>query len=267
MNNDIIKHIEKTLQEIITSYYANNSINIFDKFIDICQQYYDGPAHSIAEIKLKQNTKLKGDIFEHFAHKYLQHAYKTTFTNIWLLKDTPEEVLTKLKLKRHDLGIDLLAVDSSDKYYAIQAKYRKKGYKSVHGISWRQLSTFYALVNRTGPYERCIVITNADFVRHIGKKTKQDQSICHGTLSKLPMDSWIKMANIPGQTLGNVLDTNAPTKTTDETISTDTLETCASTTVLEDKPKKIIIIRKKETTPLSDIELIRKKRLEYLGSG
>ena len=234
MNHELIHNIEKNLQNIIISHYANKSINIFDKFIEHCQNYYEGPAHSLAEIRLKHNTKIKGDIFEHFALKYFQHAYnhKNTikFTNLWLLKDVPEEILSHLKLTRNDLGIDLLAVDNALKYYAIQAKYRKKGYKATHGISWKQLSTFYGLINRTGPYVKAIVITNADYVRHIGKKTQQDQSICYGSLSKISIDNWVAMANFKSDILRD--------------LSTNT--TINSNTILSNAPgiKKIIIKRK-----------------------
>ena len=284
MNNDLIIRIEYILQKIVINYYKDKSKTIFDEFIKFCQEYYDGPAHTLAEIKLKQNTKIKGDVFEHFAYKYLQHAYTIKFDNIWLLKDAPDEVLVKLNLRRNDLGIDLLA-EKGKKYYAVQAKYRKRGYKTHYGISWKQLSIFYGLISRSGPYEKCIVITNADFVRHIGRKTKQDQSICYGRLNKIDIGSWVAMANFTENSVGNganfiensvgnsvditntinnstntistvdnvsMVKTTTITTPTETTETTETIATTATTATTEttaitattDTPKKILIKKK-----------------------
>ena len=69
------------------------------------------------------------------------------------------------------MGIDLLGIDDEDRYYAIQAKYRKRpNSEKKISITWKQLSTFYALCLNSGPYHKHIIITTADYVRHIGKK-------------------------------------------------------------------------------------------------
>ncbi|GAG84464.1 unnamed protein product, partial [marine sediment metagenome] len=83
---------------------------------------------------------------------------------------------------------------NDNKYYAIQCKFRKLNpLKKKTGIPWKQLSTFYALVYKTGPYEKHIVMTNTNFVRHVGKKTKKDLSICYGTFKNIGQFDWIKM--------------------------------------------------------------------------
>jgi len=215
MNVKLLSQVEKYIQDIILSHYKNTSINIFDEFVKMCQSYYDKPAHNFAELKIKNNTKLKGDIFEHFAYKYFRECYPD-IQDVWLLKDLPEEFREKLSLKSSDLGIDLVARNNKGEFYAIQAKYRKKGYKLKTGISWKTLSTFYALCNRTGPYKRHIIITNADYVRHIGHKTKLDYSICIGTLKNITIDNWLKIANLQGHSLNNttgtILDEPIPVK-------------------------------------------------------
>ena len=76
-----------------------------------------------------------------------------------------------------------------------QAKYRKRNKDKKTGITWKQLSTFYALALKTGPYKKHIVFTNADFVRHIGKKTKQDETINYNSLNKINHFDWMKIAN------------------------------------------------------------------------
>lgn len=198
---DLNQTIERSIQKILLKSYENKAINIFDEFLQFCQEYFDKPVHTMAEIKLMRNTKLKGDIFEYFAVKYLKYCYGTKFDNVWLLKEVPDEILTELKLKRNDMGIDIICQVKNKtktlvaKYYAVQVKYRKKGYRTNNCVSWKQLSTFYGLVNRTGPYEKHIVITNADYVRHIGNKPKKDQSICYKALRNISKEKWCLMSS------------------------------------------------------------------------
>jgi hypothetical protein len=75
MNDVLLSQIEKYVQQIILAHYKNHTINIFDEFVKMCQAYYDKPAHNFAELKIKNNTKLKGDIFEHFCYKYFKVCY------------------------------------------------------------------------------------------------------------------------------------------------------------------------------------------------
>ena len=66
----------------------------------------------------------------------------------------------------------------------------EKNKKKTTSISWKSLSTFYALVYRTGPYEKHVVMTNVDCVRHAGKKTTKDKSICLKKFQKLKFSNW-----------------------------------------------------------------------------
>jgi len=205
MNDSILHKIEVYIQDSIRDFQQSTDgqhINIFDRFIERCQFYYDQPAHSLDEIKLHMNKKLKGDIFEHFCQKYVQICLG--LPEVWHLKDTPEAVLTKLNLRRHDLGIDLIARDVKGGYYAIQAKYRKRTTsKQYSALTWKQLSTFHAMVSRSGPYVKHIVITNADYCRQFGRKTAKDKSICYGTLKNIKVSDWMLMAGMSGRTLGD----------------------------------------------------------------
>ena len=192
--------VEQNIQKAVFESYSNPSLNIFDRFIDLCQTHYDRPVHSITELRERKNTKTKGDIFEYFCLKYLKCC--CNMQEVWLLQDIPNDILSKLNLKRYDMGIDIISLDSNDKFHAVQAKYRKKNkYKAKSGMTWKQLSTFYALVNRSGPYHKHVVMTNADYVRHVGKKTRKDQSICLGTLRNISKEKWLLMANMHGHTL------------------------------------------------------------------
>jgi hypothetical protein len=172
------------------------STNIFDSFIEKCKYYYEQPAHSIKEIKLKNSTKVKGDIFENFAYMYFTCVKNW---NVWFLNDIPKDLKDKLHLGKIDLGIDLIA-EHEGKYYAIQVKYRKYNQKKATVLGWKQLSTFYALADRTGPWEKHIVFTNANYIRRAGMKTTKDWSICLGTLRGLKRHHWESMVGFKSQT-------------------------------------------------------------------
>ena len=275
MQDNIIYQLESYIMSSINEHYTDKS-NIFDKFISRCQLYYDRPAHSIGEIKLKMNKKLKGDIFEHFCYKYLLHCYPN-ISNVWFLKDLPDDLCLKLSLKKNDLGIDLVAKDTHNKFYAIQAKYRKRNqYKPITVVGWKELSTFYGIVNKTGPFYKHIVITNANYIRHIGNKTIKDKSICYLSLKNIKLDQWLAMTNIVGHSLlttstietpdNNIIEISDNDTVNNETIIdkvdelNDTSESSNSIKVKLPTPK--ITFKKKIPLPLTNEE-IRLKRLAY----
>ena len=197
MNPVTIAQLESYIQSSLQS-----DENIFDYFIEQCRLYYDRPAHSIGEIKNKLSKKVKGDVFEHFAYLYFS---KVKGWDTWFLKDLPSEIRTQLKLAKVDLGIDLVARESfgakGDKWYAIQAKYRKKGSKPKTVLGWKQLSTFYGIVSKTGEWTKHIVFTNADYIRHVGTKTIKDKSMCIGTLRGIKRHEWEAMLGHQGYTV------------------------------------------------------------------
>lgn len=247
MNQDLIHRIEITIQKaIVDSNDKEESSTIFDYFLEECENYYKSPSHSIYELKQKQSTKIKGDIFEHFCLLYFKKIYG--LQEIWLLQDLPENILQTLGLKRNDLGIDLIGIDYKLRYYAIQAKYRnrKNMYKKYRGLTWKQLSTFYALVYRTGPYYKHVVITTCDYVRHIGgRKTSQDQSICYTRLKNILKEKWMELANYG---TGHKLVNYIADKTNDKNEQEKTTK------------KEIIIIRKKNSNP--SLERLRELRVK-----
>ncbi len=209
MNDQILSNIQLTISQLLATVNNVNNVNndnMFDRVIRKFQQYYDRPVNSLTDMRSRNNTKVKGDIFEHFCLLYFKHCYsyhQESLVHVWLLKDIPDEIRDMLNLSRQDLGIDLVGVDKYGRYYAIQAKYRKRNaYKQKTGIPWKQLSTFYGIVSKTGPYYKHIVITNVDYVRHIGNKTIKDQSICVGTLKNITHNQWLIMSGDTGRMLG-----------------------------------------------------------------
>ena len=172
---------------------------LFDQFILECQKWYAEPAHTFTEMRTRDNKKIRGDVFEDFCVLYLRHV--VGYSQVWLLKDVPEDILTLLSLKRPDVGIDILC-ERDGKYSAVQCKYKKHvGHKSKTIVTWKQLSTFYALVLRTGPWEKYVVMTNCDYVRHMGKKTPRDLSICLARLRNITKEQWTAMCGLTGHVL------------------------------------------------------------------
>ena len=172
---------------------------LFDLFLTECQKWYDQPAHTFTEMRTRDNKKIRGDVFEEFCVQYLKHVRK--LTNVWLLKDVPEELLSTLSLKRPDVGIDIVA-EKDGKYYAVQCKYKKESPRSQ--VTWRELATFQGLCAKTGPYEKHIVMTTAHSVRHQGAKIAKDLSICLAGLRGISSEEWVKMCGLTGNTIGNV---------------------------------------------------------------
>jgi superfamily II DNA or RNA helicase len=71
-------------------------------------------------------TKLAGDVFELVVKLYLQVSpvYKTKLKKVYLLKEIPAALKTKLNIPNEDEGIDIIAETFDKEFYAIQCKYR-----------------------------------------------------------------------------------------------------------------------------------------------
>jgi len=179
--------LQKEMSKLIAS-----SDNSADKILSICEHFYNKPANNMEELK-NRNLKVKGDIFEYFCQLYMKKCYK--LKKVWLLNEVPDNIKKELNLNKNDFGIDLVGIDYNDRYYAIQAKYRKRNSDKKTSITWKQLSTFYALCARTGPFYKHIVFTTANYVRRIGKKDEKDVTIGFSKLSKINHFDWINMCD------------------------------------------------------------------------
>lgn len=234
------------LQNILYTIFLRSPVNLFDEFISECQKWYEVPAHSFVEMRKRDNKKIRGDIFEEFCVLYLK--YIKSYDNVMLLKEVPSELLEKLSIKRRDMGIDLI-VEHNNNYYAVQCKYKKNKTKRKNIVSWKALSTFYALCLRSGPWTKYIVMTNCDYAKHEGTKSEKDLSLCLKTFQNIDKDNWLKMCNLNGNILNNGINDcneNILIKTCEEIKTQEIKET-----------KKNIIVNKKPS-----IEELRKLRLE-----
>jgi predicted helicase len=129
------------------------------------------------------------------------------YEKVWRLPDVPDEILIKLNLKRRDMGIDIIC-ENNGLFAAVQCKYKKHTTSRKHCVTWKELSTFYALCLRSGlvtdqekGWGKYIVMTNCEYITHMGKKTEKDLSICIGSFRNITKDNWIKMCNIKGNLL------------------------------------------------------------------
>lgn len=187
------------MQQLLHTILLRSPQNLFDEFQAECQKWYEQPAHTFTEMRTRDNKKIRGDIFEDFTVLFLKHA--RNFDEVWRLGDVPEEILDKLGLKRNqDMGIDIVA-KKSGKYYAVQCKYKKHTSFKKNILTWKHLSTFYALCLRTGPWEKYIVVTNCEYTRHAGKKNEKDVSICLKTLQGITKEQWTRMCELEGHML------------------------------------------------------------------
>jgi len=176
---------------ISRSITTNSEKNKFDILMQDIETYVEsGTAHTMLELKEKEkNKKKKGDLFESFCYLYLQKILE--HDEVWFYKDFPKELKISFHLTKNDYGIDLIS-RKGDGYYAIQCKYRRPNDK-IQIISWKSLSTFYAMVSKSGPWIKHVTMTNVNGCRHIGEKTDKDWSIALGKFRGMDHFAWIKL--------------------------------------------------------------------------
>ena len=196
---------------ILQSISHNGSDKIFENFQrllsdEVSSLKNDGSSHKLSDLK-KLTTKQVGDYFELICQQYLLYIYDCDI--VYTIKNLPNDLREELGLRRQDMGIDLIA-RKGKLLLAIQSKYRGiSRFKVVPGtrirtnvLPWSELSTFYALVERTGPFHKHVVITSAESVRRVGNKKPKDLSICKGSFEALTINDWYLMLEIEG----NILD-------------------------------------------------------------
>jgi hypothetical protein len=165
----------------------------WDAFQRECASYHSRPAATLAELNSRDDKKRHGDLWERFCLRYLVHHRHVRAA--WLLSDVPAAVRAALSLGVGDMGIDIVAVDERFGYWAVQCKWRapaEEGKRRSY-ISWAQLSTFYALAARTGPYSKHLVLTNASGARHVGARQPEDETVACAGFKLMPREAWVRM--------------------------------------------------------------------------
>ena len=191
---------EEELKILLYNIYLKDPPNLFLEFMNECEKIYNKPINNMYDLKHNNNKKIKGNIFEQFCVIYLK--YIKNYSSVWLLNDIPTDIIEMLSMRKRDMGIDIIA-ENNNNFYAIQCKYKNKK-SATRCLSWKNLSTFYALCSKTGPWEKNIVMTTCKNINHQGLKTEKDLSYCLGTFSNIEKEDWIKMCNISkGYTLSD----------------------------------------------------------------
>ena len=187
--------------------------NYFDAFLVECNKWYEAPAHTFVELRTRLNKKIRGDLFENFCVLYLERV--KGYDKVWRLEDVPDGVLETLGLKRKDMGIDIVA-QRGDAFIAVQCKYKKVTAKATC-LTWKSLSTFYALCMRSGPWNKYIVMTTCSFLRRVGKRTEKDLAYCIKTFQGMSKEEWVLLCGASGNTLvESVASATATPKTVEE---------------------------------------------------
>ena len=158
-----------------------------------------------------RTTKQKGDVFERLCVAYMREV--AHMHECWLLEEVPQEVREALALRKNDFGIDIVCRDAQGNYHAVQAKFRSRtGARKVF-VPWRELSTFDALCQRSGPYSKYWVLTSADGIRRVGRRSAHDKSVCAQSWAKLGTEFWTRCAKLEGTRLGSEeIDNHACTR-------------------------------------------------------
>jgi len=97
------------------------------------------------------------------------------------------------------MGIDIVCQKGSS-FSAVQCKYKAPNGKKM-GLSWKTLSTFYALCMRSGPWDNYIVMTNCNYTYHVGKKSEKDITISLHAFESITTEQWTNMCGLTGQSL------------------------------------------------------------------
>lgn len=205
----LIEEAKKNLLNALQMHLKNPQYNVLSYMELLYQDHYQTEIGTIKGLAVRYNKKIKGDLFESFCYLYFKNFFQPRMKSIWFLQETPTEVLEKLSLNKQDYGIDLIACDDKGSYYAIQVKFRKPNKKQVAAVlGWQQLSTFYALTSRTGPYKKHIVFTNARSINRQGKRNIKDDAICRTRLENLTVNDFYRILNLEG----NILSVPQPLK-------------------------------------------------------
>lgn len=226
----------KVLHKIVSSNISVPQDDFFDTLVKKIDDHYDTLSFNTFNTLKKSNKSLeKGILFEIICYKLLE---KNAFNNIniqsvWFTSNIqgsnhPYNILSEenrlaFSLGKKDMGIDLVVLTTDNNWLAIQCKYRKKprrstapnGKRIYWSVKWSELSTFYSLCQRTGPYnnssnnstwEKHVVMTNAPSTNRQGRKNDKDLSICLGSFRSIPKSVWLNIIGYTGYTLNQPIN-------------------------------------------------------------
>jgi len=242
-------------KEVILHSLSKSNVNVFDEVITAIEYEFHKPVTNIQEMKFRQDKKRKGDIWEAFCKDWLLAT--GMYINVWLLQEYNQTF--NINHSKQDNGIDIIAQTYIGEWYAIQCKYRSKG-----KVTWKSLSTFIALCERTGPvingqvsipgsWGKYIVMTNTTGVTHKLPKTAKDKSICRKTFQNTSRDHWLRM-----------IDKDQGYKLMPPDLINNLQELKIATPSVPIKSLQLVVLRsEKSVSQPKDLDDLRKRRLAY----
>ena len=207
-------------KQIVAELLAKPNINIFDELVLRIESHFNRSVSSISEMKDRDSKKKKGDMFELFCKDWLLASGK--YEQVWLLPEWHahmKELEVENAIPKQDNGIDLIAL-SKDGYDAIQCKWRYSSTRKYQKVTWQTLSTFIGLCERSGPWNKYIVMTNCSGVTRKLPMTKKDKSICVQTFRNTTREHWMKLV---GNYVEHRLSDDAPIKSGKQELSKEDL--------------------------------------------
>jgi hypothetical protein len=177
---------------------------LFEGLRDEIERYHGRRVATLSELRSRENKRLKGEVWERFCQLYLaslpcaqgEAQSAMCYSEVWLWREVPSEVLGELGLwaGRLDVGIDIIAHRrDGGGYDAVQCKYLGNPERRV---SWRSLSTFVGLTRASGPWRKCIVMTNGKGITRNGPRLKGETSYCRKTFRGIPRETWLRMGGL-----------------------------------------------------------------------
>ena len=173
--------------------FVRSALTKDDHLTEFVKAVSQTPTNNVHDMKHKR--KHIGDTWEDFCADYLVTIAE--YTRAIKLAEVSADQLELYGLKKRDVGIDMIAFDKMGNPTAVQCKFRTRG-----AVSWRELATFEALCNRTGPWKKHLVMTNQKKLQREGSLNMKDAEITRKDLSKMERHHWMLLA---GMSAGNIL--------------------------------------------------------------
>ena len=200
-----------SISGVARSLNTSANMTIFDGLVREIEAFSSRGVTDMRQLRLRDDKKMKGKAWECFCKEWLLSLPSRKYSDVWLLVETPPEVLQLLQLSKVDSGIDLVCrvngrshngntVGFSDQssYVAVQCKYRGTGKNGVaKSLAWSMFSSFVGLCALTGPWQFGLIMTNAP---GLGRKSvpvkNRFRSLCLGTFRKTSREQWMRMAGL-----------------------------------------------------------------------
>lgn len=199
---------------VARSMNTSSNMTVFDGLVREIEAFSVRGVTDMRQLKLRDDKKMKGKAWEYFCKEWLLTLPSRRYSDVWLLAETPPEVLQLLQLTKIDSGIDLVChvkgvphngntIGFSDQsgYIAVQCKYRGVGKSGVaKSLAWSMFSSFVGLCALTGPWQFGLIMTNAP---GLGRKSvpvkNRFRSLCLGTFRKTAREQWLRIAGLTAE--------------------------------------------------------------------